>query len=373
MASVSFKNVSKTFAGASGPALDDLNLTIADRGLAVITGPPGSGKSTILRLLAGLEEVSQGEIAIGDRSVQNSSPSERELAFVGSENALYPAMSVRENIAFGLKLRKFSAKEIARRSEDAARALQVDALLGQQPRELSATQQQRVAIARAIARQPKVLLLDEPLARLEPAERTQLRAEIRKLQERLATTMIYATRDPSEAIALAQSVVVLRAGRVEQHDTLAEVYRMPANAHVAGFLGAPPMNFVRGELKEDRGGLRFIEAGEGTIELSLPLAGEEGLGDWPIKTVLLGLRPQDITMTDAKDGGAADIFPALIDFVETLGAETNLHLQTGAHALVVRMAGRPGDEPAGRRGRFRCNPARIYLFDAETGERILPL
>ncbi len=371
MATISLKNLQKKYPGRTGDilALDDVSVELADRSLSVVTGRNGSGKTTLLRAIAGLEEISGGEISIGDRAVTSLAANARDVAMVFPVDALYPAMSVRQNIALGLKLRKFSATEINRRVQDSAQALGVAELLDALPSGLSAVQRQRVALARAVARQPKVLLCDEPLAAFDASTRAQLRAEIRKLHERLETTIVYATADPAEALALGERILVLHEGRVQQYDVAATIYEAPANVVVAGFLGVSPMNLIRGTLKQERDFFLFREAEEGTLQARISL-GSAG-GDWNGKSVVLGLRPEDVELVQAPKGQEPpDSFPALIDFVETNGAANVVHLQTGAHTIVAQQAGRGPEQSAGRRVRFRFAPDKAHFFDPASGLRL---
>ena len=357
MAAVRLKNLS-------------LTLEIPDRALAVVTGPVGCGKTMLLRLIAGLEKTPEGEIFLGEKRVSDLPPGERDVAMVFSQDALYPRLSIRENIAFGLKRRKFSQTETNRRVEDAAAVVGIAELLERRPAELSAVQRQRASIARAIARQPKVVLLDEPWANFDAATSALMRADLRKLHERLEATMIYATRDASEAMALGERIVVLREGRVEQEGSLAEVYEKPANLFVAGFLGAPPMNLIHGTLKLEREALLFREANEGTIEVRLPLAGRAAAAELVGKPVVLGIRPENVEIVSAGKGQEPpDSFAALIDFMEMTGGSVTLHLQTGAHTVIARLSG-GREEPAGRRARFRFEAEKVHLFDLDSTRRM---
>ena len=377
MAKVSLKSISKVYPGGKkqreGMAVSDVTLEIESREFVTLTGPAGSGKTTLLRMIAGLEEASQGDIYIGDRKVNGLKPKERDVAMVFPQDALYPAMSVRENITFGLKLRKFSSSEITRRVEDSSATLVIADLLELRPQELSPAQRQRVSIARAIARQPKVLLFDDALANLDRGARAEMRAEIRKLHERLQTTVIYSTGDASEAIALGERLVVLSAGSVQQNDLVRGVYDTPANLFVAGFVGAPPMNFVRGTLKLEPDSLLFCEADEGTIQARIPLSEHPAAREHVGKPILLGVRPEDVEIATAVKGqeNPALSSPAVIDFVETNGAETDFHLQTGAHTIVCRVFREAEqDWPAGRRVRFRFTLEKAHLFDPVSTRRI---
>ncbi len=347
------------------------SLEIGDREFAVLTGPSRSGKTAILRMIAGLDNAGTGEIFIGEKKVNDLAPAERDVAMVFAEDALYPGRSLRQNIAFGLTQRKFSETEVTRRVQDAAAALSIAEVLERKPAEVSPEQRQRTSIARAIARQPKVILLDEPLAKLEPAARAGLRAELRQLHERLKTTIIYATRDASEAMALGERVVVLREGGVEQSGTMAEVYASPENVFVAGFLGVPPMNFIGGMLKPERDSWLFRESGEGTIEIRLLQAEFPALQAFSGQSITLGLRPENLEIRAMIKGSEPpSSFPALVDFVETMGADSTFHLHTGAHAMIARRSGASEEQPAGRRVRCQFDLKHLHCFDPATGKRL---
>ncbi len=348
------------------------NLEIGDREFAVLTGPSGSGKTAILRMIAGLDAPAKGAVFVGEKKVNDLRPADRDVAMVFADDALYPGMSLRENIAFGLKQRKFSQAEVTRRVEDAAAALSIANLLDRKPAEVSPEQRQRASIARAIARQPKVILCNEPLAKFDSAIRAKLRADLRQLHERLKTTIVYATRDAAEAMALGERVVVLREGGVEQSGTMAKVYASPANVFVAGFLGAPPMNFIDGTLKPGRDSWLFREIGEGTIEMRLLQADFPGLEKLAGQAVTLGIRPENLEIHPAVKGHEPpNSFPALVDFVETMGADSTLHLHTGAHAIIARCFATSEDQPAGRRVRCQFDLRYLHFFDSASKERVV--
>jgi len=275
MAKVSLKNVSKIYPRENGGeinAIKDLSLEIADREFVVLAGSPGCGKSTVLRMIVGLEEISKGDIYIGEKRVNGVAPKDRDIAMVFQNCALYPHMSVYDNLAFGLKLRKFSQPEIKKRVVAAASILGIESLLDRKPIALSGAQQQRAALGRAIVRQPKVYLFDETLFNLDPKLRVQMRAEIIKLHQRLQATMIYVTHDQIEAMTMGDRIAVMNDGRVQQIDVALVLYNEPVNLFVAGFLGSPPMNFISGKLKEDGDKLRFHEDEGGTIEVAFAAA-----------------------------------------------------------------------------------------------------
>jgi len=284
--------------------------------------------------------------------------------------ALYPHMSVFDNMAFGLKLRKYGKAEIKKRVGDAASILGIEGLLDRKPKALSGGQRQRVAVGRAIVRQPKVFLFDEPLSNLDAKMRVQMRTEITKLHQRLQATMIYVTHDQIEAMTMGDRIVVMNDGKVQQVDTPLKLYNEPDNLFVAGFLGSPPMNFIDGELKQERDAIVFKEMQGGTIQVRFanrPKA-REFLG----KPMLLGIRPEDIEVAQfSKTGNATASFAAIVDIVEPMGAETNLHLQTGAHAVVCRSQRALDHREAGHRLQFELNVDKTHLFDPATTTRIV--
>ena len=375
MAKVSLTNVTKVHPGKNGrdiTAVDELNLEIQDREFVVLVGPPNCGISSIVRMIAGLDDISKGDIFIGDRRVNDMPPKDRDIAMVSQNYAPYPRMSVYDNLAFGLKLRKFPSAEIKKRVLAAAGIVGLQELLERKPESLSGEQRQRVAIARAIALQPKVFLFDEPLANLEAKTRGQMRNEITKLHQRLQATMIYATHDPIEAMAMGGRIVVMNDGAIQQDGTAPTLYDEPVNVFVAGFVGSPPMNFVRGALKQDRDCLLFSEVDEGTIEARLPISEFPAGQDFVGKPVLLGIRPEEIRIAESSRAERySGSFPAIIDLVEAIGAEVNLYLQTGAHTLVCRTQ-RGVDHPqAGRRAQFQLNLNKLCLFDPISTGRIV--
>src|SRR5213595_3481867 len=273
MAKVSLKNVFKIYKGDKGKdvtAVEDFNLEIEDREFVVFVGPSGCGKSTTLRMIAGLEEISKGDIQIGERRVNDVAPKDRDIAMVFQNYALYPHMSVFDNLAFGLTLRKYPKAEIKKRVIDAASILGIEELLDRKPKALSGGQRQRVAVGRAIVRQPKVFLFDEPLSNLDAKLRVQMRTEISKLHSRLQATMIYVTHDQVEAMTMGDRIVVMKDGLVQQIDDPISLYDHPKNKFVAGFIGSPPMNIIRGTLKLERDTVVFREADGGTIEAKFP-------------------------------------------------------------------------------------------------------
>ncbi|TSA36059.1 MAG: sn-glycerol-3-phosphate ABC transporter ATP-binding protein UgpC [Verrucomicrobiaceae bacterium] len=380
MSQVAFNNVYKIFPGEKGgdiTAVRDFTLEISPREFLVLVGPSGCGKSTTLRMVAGLEEVTRGDIFIGGRRVNDIPPKDRDIAMVFQNYALYPHMSVFENLAFGLKLRKLPKAEIKKRVNDVAEILGLQQLLDRKPKALSGGQCQRVALGRAIVRQPKVFLFDEPLSNLDARLRTQMRSEIVKLHQRLQATILYVTHDQVEAMTMGTRIVVMDAalnletgrkeGVIQQIDTPMNLYREPANMFVAGFLGSPPMNFIKGTLRKDGEQLCFKEAQGGAIEVRLGSrpAAEALLG----REVVMGIRPEHcIPIPSGKP--SAGSFQAVVDLVEPMGAETYFHLQTGAHTLISRTPGGYGQEDAGHRQRFEISAGEAHLFDPATTLRI---
>ncbi len=370
MASVTLRGVSKIFPGGVR-AVADVDLDIADGEFVVLVGPSGCGKSTTLRMIAGLETVSTGEIAIGGRVVNDIEPKDRDIAMVFQSYALYPHMTVRENLAFGLKLRRRPRDEIAARVESAARTLGLAELLDRKPAALSGGQRQRVALGRALVREPAVFLFDEPLSNLDAKLRVQMRTEISRLHRRLRATMVYVTHDQTEAMTMGQRIVVMDRGVVQQVDTPLALYARPANRFVAGFIGSPAMNFLDGVLAR-AGGLSFVARGEdGEVAIPLPSAwspraagGLEALLGRPLT---LGIRPEHVRVAPP---GAPGAFAAPVQVVEPLGSEALLYLTVAGRLLVVRAPGDappPVDEPIG----LVLDAQRLHLFDQPDGRSLL--
>ena len=348
MTGVTLERVVKRFGDAQ--VIHGVDLGIADGEFCVFVGPSGCGKSTLLRMVAGLEETSEGAIRIGARDVTRMDPAERGVAMVFQTYALYPHMTVEQNMGFGLRMNGHPRAEIREKVREASRVLKLDDCLGRRPAALSGGQRQRVAIGRAIVRGPEVFLFDEPLSNLDAELRVEMRVEIARLHAEIGATMIYVTHDQVEAMTLADRIVVLRAGRVEQHGAPMDLYRDPANRFVAGFIGSPAMNFLRGRL-----------TGAGVEVPSLRATVPIGAGDG--RAVALGLRPEHLALDPSGDGFA-------VDLTEALGGVSYAHLVSDAgERLVVEERG----EERARRGQrvgLRFDPARAMLFDAETGERI---
>jgi len=347
MSSVTFNHVAKRYGAVS--VIEDLNLEVRDRELMVLVGPSGCGKSTALRMIAGLEEVSDGTIAIGERVVNNLAPKERDIAMVFQNYALYPHMSVRENLEFGLRMRKVPRDEMKKRVDDAAAILGISHLLERKPKELSGGQRQRVAVGRAIVRQPAVFLFDEPLSNLDAKLRVQMRAEITRLQQTLGTTSVYVTHDQVEAMTMGSRIAVMREGKIQQLGTPLEVYDKPANVFVAQFIGTPPMNLFRGTVAN--GALRTS-----SFSLPLPFAVEEG------RNVIAGVRPEHLGSGDAS-------IPATIDMVEPIGHESIVYGSAGDEKFVAIFE--PHEAPrAGERIDIRVQTKSVHLFDAANENRL---
>ena len=375
MAKVTVKNVWKIYPGEKGKdvtAVSDVSLDIQDREFVVLVGPSGCGKSTTLRMIAGLEEISRGEIHIDNRLVNNVPPKDRDIAMVFQNYALYPHMSVYDNLAFGLKLRKYPKAEIKKRVNDAAGILGIEDLLDRRPKALSGGQRQRVAVGRAIVRQPKVFLFDEPLSNLDAKMRVQMRAEITKLHQRLQATMIYVTHDQVEAMTMGDRIVVMHKGVVQQTDTPLTLYNEPANLFVAGFLGSPPMNFISGTLELQADSLVFSEIKGGTIRVRISARDRPEARDFVGKPILLGIRPEDIELAQfAGNEEVTGSFPAIVDMVEPMGPETNLYLQTGAQTVVCRSQRPLEHREVGHRLQFEMNLKKAHLFDPSSGKRVI--
>jgi multiple sugar transport system ATP-binding protein len=364
MAKVSFHHVFKRFGELT--VVKDFNLEIEDREFVVLVGPSGCGKSTTLRMVAGLEEITEGTIAIGDRVVNEVAPKDRDIAMVFQNYALYPHMNVFDNMAFGLRLRKFPRDQIRRRVEEAARILGIEELLERKPKALSGGQRQRVAVGRAIVRRPAVFLFDEPLSNLDAKLRVQMRAEISQLHSTLRTTTIYVTHDQVEAMTMGERIVIMKDGVLQQVGRPLEVYERPANQFVAGFIGSPAMNFFAGELRES-GGETWIEAGE--IRLRLPAELVAKLPPGRGLRFTFGIRPEMIDELGEESTGAPDgsTVRAMVRVVEPMGAETILHLTAGPHQLVARVDAR-SRAAVGHPLLLRFRTERIHVFDMETEE-----
>ncbi len=348
-------------------AVKDVNLDIKDKEFVVLVGPSGCGKTTTLRMVAGLESITSGRILIDDTVVNDLAPMDRDIAMVFQNYALYPHMSVYDNMAFGLKMRKFDKSEIEVRVNEAAEILGIHEYLKRKPRKLSGGQRQRVALGRAIVRHPRVFLFDEPLSNLDAKLRVQMRVELKKLHERLGTTAIYVTHDQVEAMTLGDRVVVMRDGWVQQVGDPMELYNEPANRFVAGFIGSPAMNFAEVRIAAENGSL-WAE-GDG-IRLKVPAEMADRVGAHAGKGVTFGIRPEDLRIAGDGDGDAADMrLDAEVEVVERLGSEILLDVAVGKTTMVASV------EPTVTakvhdRLRFAVNPDRVHFFDEQSENAI---
>ncbi len=333
MAQVTLSSVDKIYPG-NVKAVDGFSLEIKEGEFVALVGPSGCGKSTTLRMVAGLEDISGGTIAIGGRVVNDVPPKDRDIAMVFQNYALYPHMTVRENMAFGLKLRKFPKAEIDRRVGEAAQILGINELLDRRPKALSGGQRQRVAVGRAIVRKPAVFLFDEPLSNLDAKMRVQMRVEISRLHAKLGATMIYVTHDQIEAMTMGQRIVVMKDGLIQQVGAPLAIYDHPVNRFVAGFIGTPPMNFVEGQVCRQDGALVF-DGGPG-IQIPVSKKAEGGVAAYCGKSIIMGLRPEDIGSPAAEQAQSARIL-ATVDVVEPMGAESIVYLRTPMVTLVSRV------------------------------------
>ena len=364
MASLSLKHINKVYPNGF-EAVKDFNLEIEDKEFIIFVGPSGCGKSTTLRMVAGLEDISSGELWIGDKLVNDVEPKDRDIAMVFQNYALYPHMTVYDNMAFGLKLRKVPKDEIDKMVREAARILDLEALLDRKPKALSGGQRQRVAMGRAIVRNPKVFLMDEPLSNLDAKLRVQMRAEIASLHNRLGATIIYVTHDQTEAMTLGTRIVVMSAGVVQQVDTPQHLYDHPCNLFVAGFIGSPQMNFIDAVCKVE-GNKVYLVAGPSKIELSAEKAEKLIAGGYDGKTVVLGIRPEDVHDEPefiAKSPNT--VIESTIRVYEMLGAEVFLYFDYEGASMTARVepttTARTGDVV-----KFALDANKIHVFDKET-------
>ena len=355
MAGVRFDNVVKRYGTVS--VIEDLSLEVKDREFMVLVGPSGCGKSTALRMIAGLEDITAGTISIGDRVVNDLQPKDRDTAMVFQTYALYPHMSVRENMGFGLKMRKTPKDEISRRVDDAAGILGITSLLDRKPKQLSGGQRQRVALGRAIVRNPAVFLFDEPLSNLDAKLRVQMRAEITKLQQRLQTTSVYVTHDQVEAMTMGHRIAVMNAGRVQQVGTPLDVYDRPANVFVAQFIGTPPMNFFPAKVADGR-----VEGA--SFAVPLPETMREISGD-----VLVGIRPENLLQPGATGRGQTGQISGTVDLVELVGHEAVVHIRAGETPLIATFDAHHAPR-VGETITAGVELERMHLFDARTEARL---
>jgi multiple sugar transport system ATP-binding protein len=369
MAGLSLKNIYKVYSG-NVTAVKDFNLEIKDKEFIVFVGPSGCGKSTTLRMIAGLEEISQGELKIGDKVVNDVAPKDRDIAMVFQNYALYPHMSVYDNMAFGLKLRKLPKAEIDKKVKEAAKILDIEHLLERKPKALSGGQRQRVAMGRAIVREPKVFLMDEPLSNLDAKLRVQMRTEIAKLHQKLQTTIIYVTHDQTEAMTLASRIVVMKDGVIQQVDTPRKIYEHPANIFVAGFIGSPQMNFIDAKVVE-KGGNIALSFDEDTIVL--PKENGEILKSrgYVGKEVIMGIRPENITDDEEVIAANRDsVIKGKVEVTELMGAETYIYLTKGKANMTVRLNG-SSKAKHGEEFVMALDVDKIHVFDKESELTVL--
>ncbi len=369
MASLSLKHIYKKYPGGV-TAVSDFCLEVKDKEFLILVGPSGCGKTTTLRMIAGLEEITEGELFIGDRLVNDVAPKDRDIAMVFQNYALYPHMTVFDNMAFGLKLRKTPKEEIKRRVEEAARILDITHLLERKPKALSGGQKQRVALGRAIVRKPMVFLLDEPLSNLDAKLRATMRTELTKIHQRVGTTFVYVTHDQIEAMTMATRIVVMKDGLIQQVDTPQNLYDYPVNLFVAGFIGTPQMNFIDA-LLEKKGEDAYLTFGENSIKLPAEKANDPMLKDYYGKEVVAGIRPENIH----DDAASLEMFKDAVietnvEVSELMGSEIHLYLACGEQNFTARVSSRSTARP-GDVVKIALDTSRIHLFDKDTERYIL--
>lgn len=379
MSEVRLSKLDKTYpaSGKNPPfhAVKSIDLEIRDKEFMVLVGPSGCGKSTTLRMIAGLEEITGGEISIGSRVINNVEPKNRDIAMVFQNYALYPHMSVFDNMGFSLKLRKVARAEIKKRVLEAAQILGIESMLDRKPQALSGGQRQRVAVGRAIVRDPQVFLFDEPLSNLDAKMRVSMRNEITRLHKKLGATMIYVTHDQVEAMTMGDRICVMNAGRIMQVDTPIELYNHPRNIFVAGFIGSPPMNFIHGEITSYGESLSFVEAGNAS-PIRIPLDAELAKIAEPYaeRSIVLGIRPEAITVADSNTPspsgtGYSPPLLATVDMSEPHGAETMLYAKTASNSLIARLSGLRLWDPE-QHVEIRFDLSRIKFFDPNSEEAL---
>ena len=365
MASVSLKHIYKKYPGGV-TAVSDFNLEIKDKEFLVLVGPSGCGKTTTLRMVAGLEEITEGELFIGDQLVNDVAPKDRKIAMVFQNYALYPHMTVFETMAFGLKLNKTPKEEIKRRVEEAARILDITHLLDRKPKALSGGQKQRVALGRAIVREPKVFLLDEPLSNLDAKLRASMRTELTKLHQNVGTTFIYVTHDQVEAMTMATRIVVMKDGLIQQVDTPQNLYDYPVNIFVAGFIGTPQMNFINGKL-EKKGEDVYYNFENLSIKLPAEKANNPVLKDYIGQEVVAGLRPEAIHDEPSQLANNPDSqLDAYVDVTELMGAEIYLYLNVGEETRLIARVSSRSTSRAGDTIKVAFDMSRLHIFDKDT-------
>ncbi len=365
MATLELRNVNKTYGAGLPDTLKNIELKIDDGEFLILVGPSGCGKSTLMNCIAGLEQISGGAILVDDADISGMSPKDRDIAMVFQSYALYPTMSVRDNIAFGLKIRKMPAAEIDAEVARVSKLLQIEHLLSRKPGQLSGGQQQRVAMGRALARRPKIYLFDEPLSNLDAKLRVEMRTEMKLMHQRLKTTTVYVTHDQIEAMTLGDKVAVMKDGIIQQFGTPKQIYNDPANLFVASFIGSPPMNFIPLRLQRKDGRLlALLDSGQARCELPLGMQ-DAGLED---REVILGMRPEQIVLANGDANGLPSI-RAEVQVTEPTGPDTLVFVNLNDTKVCCRLA--PDVAPAvGETLNLQFDPAKVLLFDAKTGERL---
>ncbi len=349
-------------------AVKDATFTVEDKEFVVLLGPSGCGKTTTLRMIAGLEEITKGTIYIDGKVVNDVEPKDRDIAMVFQNYALYPHMTVYENMAFGLRLRKFPKAEIDKRVKEAARILGIENLLDRKPRQLSGGQRQRVAVGRAIVRNPKVFLFDEPLSNLDAKLRVQMRAELKKLHHRLEATIVYVTHDQVEAMTMANKIVVIKDGVIQQIGDPHTIYNKPANKFVAGFIGSPPMNFINAKIIRGEGGLWVQTSG---FKVKVPKEYEDALADYIDKDVTFGIRPENIyDKMFAYAPTPENTITGMVDVVEPLGSETILHVKVGDDLITAKVDPKTKAQE-GQNIDLVLDMERMHVFDPETEKAVI--
>jgi multiple sugar transport system ATP-binding protein len=369
MAQVSLRNVTKVFPG-NVVAVNDVTLGVENKEFVVLLGPSGCGKSTTLRIIAGLEEATDGEVYIGDRHVNTLPPKDRNIAMVFQNYALYPHMNVYNNMAFGLKLRKYPKEEIDERVKEAASTLGLKKLLDRKPRELSGGQRQRVAVGRAIVRKPLVFLFDEPLSNLDAKMRVQMRTEINRLHIRLQSTMIYVTHDQTEAMTLGNRIVIMNDGVIQQIDSPTAIYDKPVNKFVAGFIGSPPMNFVEGRIIKKDSKFYFNE-NDGRVRVKVVDEMMPVLEQYVDKEIFFGIRSEDVyDKLFYPDAPPENTVTLACEVVEPMGSEVFLHLSTGKHTIIAKVGGHD-NPPINQDMDAVLDMSKVHFFDKETEKTIV--
>lgn len=370
MAGLKLNHITKIYEG-DVISVKDFNLEVKDKEFLVLVGPSGCGKSTTLRMIAGLEEITKGDLYIGESHVNHVAPKDRDIAMVFQNYALYPHMNVYQNMAFGLKLRKFKKDEIENRIKNASKILDIEHLLERKPKALSGGQRQRVALGRAIVREPQVFLMDEPLSNLDAKLRVQMRAEIIKLQMRLETTTIYVTHDQTEAMTMGDRIVVMKDGEIQQVDTPDEIYNHPANLFVAGFIGAPSMNFLNGNLSEEGDEVTFTTK---DFKVTIPIFHANTLKEKKYigKEVVFGIRPENFYNADERlDNYNESVIHARLDLIENLGAEMFLYFSNLGETNIIARLDASNKYKENDTVRLALDMSKIHIFDKDTEETVI--